>query len=185
MGLFRLLIRLLVRGTRPRPHYRYTPPPVETGDGKTQLVSVRVTRQTMVIAASQAGAALSGRCWVIDGDTIDIGGKRIRLAGIDAPELDHPYGKKAKATLVRLCQGKTVRAEFDGQLSYDRSMATCYLPDGRDLSAEMVKLGMAIDWPRYSGGKYRAYEAEGIRKRLWRCDARQKGLMPPPRYGQD
>ena len=73
-----------------------------------------------------------------------------------------------------------MRAVFDGRLSYDRSAATCYLPDGRDLSAEMVKAGMAIDWAKYSGGKYRALEVEGIRKKLWRCDARQRGRMPPP-----
>jgi endonuclease YncB( thermonuclease family) len=39
---------------------------------------------------------LSGKCFVIDGDTICIGKVGIRLAGIDAPELDHPWGKKAK-----------------------------------------------------------------------------------------
>ena len=54
------------------------------------------------------------------------------------------------------------------------------LPDGRDLSAEMVKLGMAVDWPKFSGGKYRQYELPESRRLLWRCDARQKGRMPPP-----
>jgi micrococcal nuclease len=52
------------------------------------------------------------------------------------------------------------------------------LPDGRDLSAEMVKAGHAIDWRKFSGGKYRQLEPDGIRKKLWRCDARQKGRMP-------
>ena len=92
----------------------------------------------MMLAVSDAGATLTGRCWVIDGDTIDIGGKRIRLSGIDAPELDHPYGMNAKSVLIRLCHGQVVRAEFDGESSHARSMATCYLPDGRDLSAEVL-----------------------------------------------
>ena len=82
--------------------------------------------------------------------------------------------------MIRLCHGQTIRAEFHGNLSHDRSVATCYLPDGRDLAAEMVKLGLAIDWPKYSSGKYRQFEQAGIRKKLWRCDARQKGLFPPP-----
>ncbi|MEZ5798951.1 MAG: thermonuclease family protein [Paracoccaceae bacterium] len=120
-----------------------------------------------------------GRCWVIDGDTIDIGGTRIRLAGIDAPELDHPYGQRAKFALMRLCKGQVVRAVTEGDQSHDRWIATCTLPDGRDLSAEMVREGHAIDWPKFSKGKYRHLEPEGIRKRLWRCDARQKGRMPP------
>jgi micrococcal nuclease len=138
------------------------------------------------VAVAVAGeTSLSGKCWVIDGDTIDIGGNRIRLAGIDAPEMDHPYGKSARSALIRMCSGHVIRAEFHGTLSHQRNMATCYLPDGRDLSAEMVKIGMAIDWPKYSGGKYREFEVEGIRKKLWGCDARQKGRMPPLKPGQD
>lgn len=121
---------------------------------------------------------LRGPAWVIDGDTIDISGTRIRLAGIDAPEMDHPYGKNAKWALVNLCKGQAVCAVFDGEQSYERTVATCYLPDGRDLSAEMVKAGLAIDWPKFSRGKYSGLELPGIRKKLWRCDARQKGLMP-------
>lgn len=129
-------------------------------------------------AVSRPEAALVGKCWVIDGDTIDISGTRIRLAGIDAPELDHPFGKNAKWALVRFCQDQQIRAVFEGTFSHDRTVATCYLPDGRDLSAEMVKIGLAIDWPKFSKGKYRHLEQDGIRKRLWRCDARQKGRMP-------
>ncbi len=119
-----------------------------------------------------------GRCWVIDGDTIDINGVRLRLAGIDAPELDHPYGQRAKRALMRLCKGQVIRAVVEGGQSYDRLVATCYLSDGTDLSAEMVKTGHAIDWPKFSGGKYGHLEPDGIRKRLWRCDARQKGRLP-------
>jgi micrococcal nuclease len=122
---------------------------------------------------------IRGPAWVIDGDTIDIRGTRIRLAGIDAPEMDHPYGRNAKWTLVKLCKGQEIRAVYDGEHSHDRTVATCYLPDGRDLSAEMVKAGMAIDWPKFSRGKYSGLESEGIRRKLWRCDARQKGRMPP------
>ena len=122
---------------------------------------------------------LRGRAWVIDGDTIDIAGTRIRLAGIDAPELDDPYGKTAKWALVNLCKEQEIRAVYDGDLSHQRTVATCYLADGRDLSAEMVKAGMAIDWPKFSRGKYSGLELPGIRKKLWRCDARQKGRMPP------
>lgn len=95
--------------------------------------------------------------------------------------MDHPYGKSAKWTLVNLCKGHEIKAVLDGEQSHDRNVATCYLPDGRDLSAEMVRAGMAIDWPKFSRGKYSLLEPPDIRKRLWRCDARQKGRMPPPR----
>ncbi len=122
---------------------------------------------------------ISGRTWVVDGDTIVIDGLNIRLAGIDAPEMDHPYGKNAKWKLVNLTKGQIITAEFHGEQTYAREVATCYLPDGRDLSAEMVKAGMAIDWPKFSGGKYRQFETPEARKLLWRADARQKGQWPP------
>lgn len=120
---------------------------------------------------------ITGRCWVIDGDTIVIGKTNIRLSGIDAPELNDPYGKSAKWALHKLCNGQVIRAELTGDSSYQRVVATCYLPDGRDLSEEMVKIGHALDWSKHSGGKYRHLETADARKRLWRCDARQKGRL--------
>ncbi|MGR3508093.1 MAG: thermonuclease family protein [Sulfitobacter sp.] len=82
---------------------------------------------------------MSGKCYVIDGDTIQIGKVRLRLGGIDAPEMEHPWGNKAKWELVKLCKGQTITAELEPSISYDRVVATCLLPDGKDLSAEMVK----------------------------------------------
>lgn len=134
-------------------------------------------------AAAQRKSVLKGKCYVIDGDTIVIKKQHIRIAGIDAPELEHPFGQPSKWAMVRLCKGQVITADVKDELSYGRLVATCYLPDGRDIAAELVKLGLAVDWPKYSGGRYRHLEPEGIRKKLWRCDARQKGRMPPVDYG--
>lgn len=123
------------------------------------------------------GTTLTGKCYVVDGDTIRIGKVSLRLAGIDAPELEHPWGNKAKWELVRLCKGQVITAQREPDISYDRVVATCFLPDGRDLSAEMVKCGMALDWPKFSGGKYRDLEPEGVRKKHWKAAARQRGHM--------
>lgn len=122
---------------------------------------------------------LRGRCYVVDGDTITIDKINIRLSGIDAPEMDQPFGKNAKWALFNLCNGHEIKAEFADHFSYERHIATCYLPDGRDLSAEMVKLGLALDWRKFSGGKYRHFEPDGVRRKLWRVDAKHKGQMPP------
>jgi hypothetical protein len=81
---------------------------------------------------------------VIDGDTVVINKVRVRLAGIDAPELDHPWGQRSKWALVQLCKGQTVTARIKPELSYDRCVAECFLPDGRDLAAELVR--MALLW---------------------------------------
>jgi micrococcal nuclease len=118
---------------------------------------------------------LRGRCWVIDGDAIVIDKVRIRLAGIDAPELDHPFGVQSKWALVKLCKGQTITARLRPELSYDRIVAECFLPDGRDLAAELVRAGLALDWPTFSGGKYSHLEVPGARRRLFRAHARQLG----------
>jgi micrococcal nuclease len=190
MGLLRLLLRAFSRSRRPKlvvverettiirtPKPPSLPSTEDPQQRQPPLVEVEQTTQIKIVEVQE----LRGSAWVIDGDTIDIAGTRIRLSGIDAPEMDHPYGKNAKWTLVNLCKGQEVRAVFDGDLSHDRTVATCYLPDGRDLAAEMVKAGMAIDWPKFSLGKYAGVEVPGVRKKLWRCTARQKGLMPPSR----
>ena len=126
----------------------------------------------------QQRATIVGSCYVIDGDSIMIGNAAIRLAGVDAPELDDPWGKKAKWELVTLTKGQVIRAELDGSVSYDRTVARCYLPDGRDLAMEMVKLGLALDWSKFSAGEYRAFEPEGARKKLWRVAAKHSGRLP-------
>jgi len=120
---------------------------------------------------------ITGPAYVIDGDTIVIKKTQIRLFGVDAPEMNHPYGKNAKWALVKLCKGNSVKAEITDQDVHGRTVARCHLDDGRDLSAEMVKLGLAIDWPKYSGGIYRDHEVPDARKKMWLADARQKGRM--------
>ena len=120
---------------------------------------------------------LTGYARIVDGDTLVIKKTQIRMFGIDAPEITHPYGQKAKWALVSLCKGQTVQAEVIEHDNHGRAVARCTLQDGRDLSAEMVKLGLAIDWPKFSDGKYNSLELTGVRKKLWLADARQKGRM--------
>lgn len=116
-----------------------------------------------------------GRAFVVDGDTLTIKGTQIRLFGVDAPEIDHPFGRKAKWALISLCKGQAITASITDIDTHGRTVAQCYLEDGRDISAEMVKMGLALDWPKHSKGKYSQFEYPGIRIKLWLADARQKG----------
>ena len=58
-----------------------------------------------------------------------------------------------------LVLGKEVVCELDGDRTYDRCAAICTL-DGADIAAEMVRLGLARDCERFSGGRYEAVEME-------------------------
>lgn len=109
---------------------------------------------------------LEGPAYVIDGDTIRIKKIKIRLAGIDAPELDRPWGQASKWEMVKNCKGHRIRVELTGDTSYDRLVGTCYLPDGTDIGAEIVKAGLALDGGLYSAGKYRHLEPAGVRRKI-------------------
>ena len=110
----------------------------------------------------------------IDGDTFVRDGVTYRLWGIDAPEVEQmcaegvfdPYigddagwmcGVEADRLLQRLVSAETVCDTVDTD-RYGRAVAKCY-SDGEDIADVMVRQGMALDWPRYSGGHYADAEA--------------------------
>lgn len=82
---------------------------------------------------------------VIDGDTIIIeGGERVRYIGIDAPEMDKPFGKEAYELNRHLVEGKRVRLEKDVSDSdrYGRLLRYVFV-DGIFVNGELVRQGLA------------------------------------------
>ena len=113
--------------------------------------------------------AMSGRARIVDGDTLVLDGKRIRLVGIDAPELrqvcqrqgrDWPCGTEAKGYLAALIGDARTMCEADGSDKYGRLLAVCRV-DNRDLNVAMVDGGYAIAF-----GDYETEEAVARHKRL-------------------
>ena len=102
---------------------------------------------------------------VRDGDTVEVGKIPIRLNGVSAPELQEPLGQKSRLFMVELVFGKSVRCELNGKKSYDRFVGTCYLSD-RDIGSAVIEAGLALDCPRFSGGKYRAVETKAARSQI-------------------
>jgi endonuclease YncB( thermonuclease family) len=93
---------------------------------------------------------------ILDGDTFTLSGesRRIRVWGLDAPERNHPGGSAATATLRNLISGKVLRCQLRDMDRYGRHVAQCFLPDGRDIAAEMIRAGVATEYCRYSRGYY-------------------------------
>lgn len=92
---------------------------------------------------------------ILDGDTYDIlldGNKtvRIRMEGIDAPERGMPFYQVSKKYLSSLCFKSNVHLKIRGKDMHDRTLAFSYLDDGRELSQEMVKAGLAWHYKQYS-----------------------------------
>ena len=113
---------------------------------------------------------------VYDGDTIQIeDGTRIRLIGIDAPEINSPYGRaepfgyESKRYLTHMLLDEKVKISvgpepFD---KYGRTLAYVYLTDGTLVNARIVKDGWARVYRRFDF-KYKdlflSYEKEARAK---------------------
>ena len=129
------------------------------------------------LGEGNAGATLSGSARVIDGDTLEVRGTRIRLHGIDAPESAQgcraggrrwPCGREATRALSRRIGGRTVACEERDRDRYGRTVAVCRI-GGEDVNAWMVAAGWAFAYRRYSRS-YVAAEtaAKGARRGVWR-----------------
>ena len=119
---------------------------------------IALTLAIILVSVTAQAAELSGTVSRIrDGDTVVIEGIPIRLKGVSAPEMKEHLGKESKAFMVKLVMGQRLRCDLDGSRSHDRLVGTCYLGD-RDIGAEVIKAGLALDCPRFSGGRYAAME---------------------------
>jgi endonuclease YncB( thermonuclease family) len=112
-----------------------------------------------VLCGAPPGAAqpLTGTAVIVhDGDTVSVqtshGIVRVRLAGIDCPELAQPRGPEAKAFTARLVLGRTVRVESGGTDQYSRVLGRLVV-DGADVNVALVRAGMA--WRYQSPGNDR------------------------------
>lgn len=103
-----------------------------------------------------------------DGDTCKVqadDGKKfkVRLSSIDAPEADQPFGGKARDRLKQLVVDRPVTIKCSG-ISYDRKTCDIYAPE--DVSAILVREGLAWDYTEFSHGKYKTLEEEAKKKKL-------------------
>jgi endonuclease YncB( thermonuclease family) len=150
------------RRPAPRRASRRRPSPPRGGVFRLGLTLGVLAGLVLTWAAADTGkiqrlpdAAISGRpTRIVDGDTFDIGGHRIRLNGSDAPEMSTPHGEPAKRHLATLLAAGPVACEDTGARTYNRVVARCFIADGRDLDAAMVEDGWAVAMTRFSGGRY-------------------------------
>ncbi len=112
-------------------------------------------------------ADVIGEAHVIDGDTLQVAGERVRLQGIDAPEtrqscsvagIGYACGQNAKRLLAGATAGKIITCKGEKRDRYGRLVAVCFAGED-DLNAMMVRDGWALAYRRY-GRDYVPEEAE-------------------------
>ncbi|MCY0147393.1 thermonuclease family protein [Hoeflea sp. G2-23] len=147
----------------------------------------------VVVVAILAGATLlaarlerysqpeiSGVARVVDGDSLAIGKRRLRLMGIDAPEIaqncrrdgrDYDCGVEAATYLRGLVGANPVDCRAEGVDRYGRDLVRC-IAGGKDLNEAMVRAGHAVAF-----GDYRVAEAAARKSRsgVW------AGEFDPPK----
>lgn len=118
-----------------------------------------------------------GQPRVIDGDTLEIRSERIRLFGIDAPELGQPWwdadgreadaGEAAREALAALVEGRRLAVKVLREDRYRRSIAIVKV-DGQDVARSLVSRGWAFASPGSS--RYRRTENAARRRKrgLWK-----------------
>jgi micrococcal nuclease len=133
------------------------------------------TALVLLVSATAFASNFSGKVvGISDGDTIRVlhngRAERIRLNGIDCPELHQPFGARAKLFTSSLAFGKTVNVDVTGTDRYQRTIAQITLPDSRNLERELVRAGLAWWYRQYSNDpilKQLEREARAAKRGLW------------------
>lgn len=142
----------------------------------------------LILVTPAWAGEITGRAAVIDGDTVDIHGQRVRINGVDAPE-SRQICKDARGADYRC--GQAAALALDDYLSasrptkcievdrdrYGRTVADCYRADGASVAAWMVRQGHALDWPRYSKGRYAGEQRTAQQERRRHVAGRIRGAV--------
>jgi len=119
----------------------------------TALLALALPLSTTLNAATVPGI-VGQVVGVHDGDSItvltaDKTQVKVRLEGIDAPELKQAFGTRAKQALSDLVFGKQVLVKVTGHDRYKRTLGRI-ICGGLDVNLQMVKRGLAWRYDKYS-----------------------------------
>jgi endonuclease YncB( thermonuclease family) len=135
----------------------------------------------LVVSAATAAPTIAGQADVVDGDTLAIRGQsaRIRLYGVDTPEgqqtCEDAAGKRylcgsraAEALSALIGRNGRVTCQEEDRDRYGRIVAVCQA-NGREINAELIRQGWALEYKQYSDGRYTNEEAEArkAKRGLW------------------
>lgn len=158
-----LLVALSVIGSFGAGYFAHPTSPTPTPASQTTTIE-----ETVVVAR------------VLDGDTIELAdGRRVRYAGINAPESNEEFATEARELNNSLVFGKIVRLEL-GEEKFDiygRTLGFVWLPDGSMVNEIMVKEGSA-EAVAYYGKKSKYFDrlvaaqddAKAQRRGMWELD---------------
>jgi endonuclease YncB( thermonuclease family) len=145
------------------------------------VIAVRLSALVFAfLSACAAAETVLGRVvGISDGDTITLLDRtntqhKIRLAGIDAPEAQQPFGQKSKANLSALAFGREASAEC-GKIDRYRREVCKITVNGIDLNVEQVRADMAWWYRKYANEQSPEDRSAYEQVQFW-AQARRLGL---------
>lgn len=138
-------------------------------------------------ALDRVPAQVSGIGHVVDGDTLDVGDLRVRLAVVDAPERQQSCdlnnapmacGEAARFALQGMAEGRQVTCDVGPKKTYNRLVGLCRV-DGTVLNVALLETGLAVvaprylrEWPDHAAAMVAAEaDARAARRGLWAMHA--------------
>ena len=143
------------------------------------MIRQAILLTVLLLVAPVHAEMISGVAKVTDGDTIRIANERVRLHGIDAPELQqkcgteagelYQCGQTASEKLRETIGNQPVDCQFLERDRYNRIIGTCFNATGKNIQSWMVEEGWAVAYRRYST-RYVEEEtaAREARRGIWR-----------------
>ena len=127
-------------------------------------LSEKINRTALLLvlcfASTVHSETLIGHPRVVDADTLSFGKEKVRIDGIDAPEMRqqckdasgaaYACGKVAMAALWARIGPDGVTCEGDSRDRYQRLIGFCFFADGTDMNAWIVRQGYALAYRKYS-----------------------------------
>jgi endonuclease YncB( thermonuclease family) len=160
-------------------------PVLKPGTSPLFLLAFPALYALVLLSLGLAQGVLMGRASVVDGDTLEIRGVRIRLWGIDAVESSQvcldasgkpwPCGRRAAFALADFLGQRTVRCERRDTDRYGRVVAVCHV-GGVEVNRWLVEQGWALAYVEYGGSVYlqAQRQAQAARRGVW------QGTLPAP-----
>lgn len=192
----------MTRSWSPRPRGRYAAAPRTMRRRLADYGLTVIILGLLILLAARLDRGedrrAEGMAFVNDGDSIRLGGERIRMRGIDAPEYaqtcrrngaDYACGTLARLSLVRLIAGGPVSCTGWRHDRYGRLLGDCTAANGNNLNRAQVEAGWAVAYGDFEQEEARARSGKaGIwagtfdRPRDWRDShpaiaERQRGAL--------
>ncbi|WP_408015543.1 thermonuclease family protein [Rhodovarius lipocyclicus] len=128
--------------------------PIRRADGACYMFRSLLGAATILVLAA-APASAQQRAYAVDGDTLRVGRERVRIVGLDTPEMrgqcprERAMARQARDRMAQLVAGG-VRLSPSGRDRYGRMLAVVRDSRGRDVAQVMIREGL----PRpYEGGR--------------------------------